>query len=319
MNRTNIALTFGCVLLMVSLVLVVIPEWGCQPIGMAIAVAVIAGFGVINIVVSQKQYRSVLREVTKVDDRVSRVEYRTQPVHDIRGTVAKTSTEVRESLRRIRILADEEGGMGQAGPDVWSWGRSEALEHSIFAPNTIRSSSISHRPKMHIPGRDAARQDMKVPGEHNLARILLAPDTDMKREIAYVGGVDLISSLELVGSVTVITPGMGEKAVSDSAAYIVVDLDTFAETAWRGVLDASKTRLYQELHSILASARKRGTVVILHGEGVPSHFTVSLEKLAHVRIQRNGPEFARWGNDVSSEVMEAIVAHDSRVEGLPER
>lgn len=322
MNNKKLFLILGLVVLLASLTLVAFPALGLQPIGMAIALAVIAGFSALSILSSHRQHRSLLREVTKVDDRLSRVEYRTQPVHDIRGSVVKTSAEVRETLRRIRELADERASAGSMGVDARSEGNPEAIQRSVFAPNSIRASAIQDRPKMHIPGRDAARQDMKMPGEQNLARLLLAPEADLKRDIAFVGGEGLLPTLKSVGTVTVITPGMGETAVSNSTAYLVVDIATIAETAWRGVLDASRTRLYQELHAVVKSAREHGTVVILHGHDVPSHFTASLEKLAHVRLQNNRMEPARWGSDVSTEVLEAIADFDSqapRVEVTTER
>lgn len=322
MNKKTLPLILGAVALLITLFLVAVPEPGYQRLGLALALALIASFIGISILSSRRQHRAllrelakvdnrVMRELAKVDDRVSRVEYRTQPVHDIRGSVVKTSSEVREALHHLRELAS--GGVSAASPDSEARpaGRTQPIEWPVFAPGAIRASAIESRPNMHTPGRDAARQEMNVPGERNLARILLAPESDLQREIAYIGGQDLIPNLESVGSVTVITPGMGEAAIADSTAYLVVDIASLPESTWRGTLDASRTHLFRELRTIILSARKKGSVVVLHGDDVPSHFTASLENLAHVQIRKGRPVPTRWGDDASSAVIDAIAAYDS--------
>lgn len=312
MKIRALVVVLGVIMLITALVFVALPELGMQPVGLAVALAFIAGISVVNVWASRRQHRSLLREVTKVDNRLSRVEYRTQPVHDIRGSVAKTSTETRETLRLLREFADD--GFPAANDTVGQGGvpQSGTSNRSIFSPVAVRAGDIRDRPKMHNPGRDAARQDMKVPGESNLVRLLLASETDLNREIAFIGGDGLIPTLESVGTVSVISPGMGKYAISDSTAFLVVDIATLNKSAWSGALDASRTRLFQELRTIVESARKRGAAVILHGVDVPSHFTASLENLAHANLRGHGFDHARWGDDVSSAVIGAIENFDAR-------
>lgn len=302
-------------------VLIAIPAMGLQPLGIAIAVAVLAGLLGFNLISSRKQHRALLREINKVDNRVSRVEFRTEPVHDIRGSVAKTSSGMREALQHLKTLVDDERPTAL-------WQQAQAMDGtvanpaSVFAPNTIPASPVQARPKMHVPGRDAAQQDMKVPSGRNLGHLLQASASALEREIALVGGRALVTKLESVGTVTVVTPGTAATAVGPSTAFLVIDLETLSESPWRGVLDASNTRLYLELHTAVKTARKRGTVVIVHGDTVPTHFTASLDKLAHVRLKNKRMEPARWGDDIHSEVIEAIgdfEKHISQNEVAPQR
>ncbi len=295
-------------MLLIALSLVALPALGYQPFGLALALGVIAGFIGVHVVLSRRQHRSLLQELIKVDNRVSKVEYRTQPVHDIRGSVVKTSVEMREVLAHLRELADGGVAASPLSSDERHAAPSQSTERSVFAPGAIPANAIQGRPRMHIAGRDAATQDMNHPGERNLARVLLAAETALRREIAYIGGQGLIPSLESVGSITGVAPGMGEAALSVSTSYFVIDLDTLSETPWRGALDASRTRLFQELRTIVMSARKMGIVVVVHGDDVPSHFTASLENLAHVRIRNNGLTPTRWGHDVNSALIDAISA-----------
>lgn len=305
MKFGTLVVVLGAIGTVSAIVLIAIPNLGLQSLGFAIAVAVLAGLLGFNLVSSRKQHRAVLREINKVDNRVSRVEFRTEPVHDIRGSVAKTSGGMREALQHLKTLVDDERPTAQ-------WPQAQAMDGivasptSVFAPGTIPASPVRARPKMHVPGRDAAQQVMKVPSGRNLEHLLQAPASALEREIALVGGKALTTKLESVGTVTVATPGTAESAVGPFTAYLVIDLGTLAESPWRGVLDASRTRLYQELHTAVKAARKRGTVVIVHGDTVPTHFTASLDKLAHVRLKNNRMEPARWGDDIHSEVIEAI-------------
>lgn len=304
-----------------AMVLIGIPKLGLQPLGIAIAVAVLAGLLGFNLISSRRQHRALLREINRVDKRVSRVEFRTEPVHDIRGSVAKTSGGMREALQHLKALVDDER------PTAF-WSQSQSVDgvtvspSSVFAPGTIPASPMQARPKMHVPGRDAAQQDMKVPSGRNLGHLLQAPDAALERAIALVGGKALVTRLESVGTVTIVTPGMAENAVGSTTAFLVIDLETLSESPWRGVLDASGTRLYQELHTAVKAARKRGTVVVVHGDIVPSQFTASLDRLAHVRLKSDRLEPARWGDDIHSDVIEAIVdieKHDSQDEVAPQR
>ncbi|WP_209373239.1 hypothetical protein [Brevibacterium renqingii] len=305
MKFGTLAAILGTIGTVAAVGLIAIPTLGLQPPGVAIAVAVLAGLLGFNLLSSRRQHRALLREINRVDNRVSRVEFRTEPVHDIRGSVAKTSGGMREALQHLKTLVDDER------PAAF-WVQSQSADgtsvshSSLFAPGTIPASPMQARPKMHVPGRDAAQQDMKVSSGRNLGHLLQAPDAALEREIALVGGKALVTKLESAGTVTIVTPGMAENAVGPTTAFLVIDLETLSESPWRGVLEASGTRLYQELHTAVKAARKRGTVVVVHGDSVPTHFTASLEKLAHVRLKNNELEPARWGDDIHSEVIKAI-------------
>lgn len=305
MKFGTLVAVLGTIGIVAAIVLIAVPALGLQSFGIAVAVASLAGLLGFSLLSSRRQHRALLREISRVDDRVSRVEYRTEPVHDIRGSVAKTSGGMREALHHLKTLVDDDRQSAFL-PQAQSGDGTASSLPSVFGPGTIPASPVQARPKMHVPGRDAAQQEMKVPSERNLGYLLQAPDAALERDIALVGGDALVTKLESVGKVSLVYPGTAVTAVGSSTAFLIIDLDTLSESPWRGVLDASGTRLYQELHTAVKVARNRGTVVIVHGDTVPTHFTASLDKLAHVRLKNNRMEPARWGGDVHSEVIAAM-------------
>src|SRR5699024_8208381 len=165
------------------------------PLGVAIAVAVLAGLLGFNLLSFRRQHRALLREINRVDNRVSRVEFRTEPVHDIRGSVAKTSGGMREALQHLKTLVDDERHTAY-WPQAQAMNGIVASPASVFAPGTIPASPVQARPKMHVPGRDAAQQDMKVPSGRNLGHLLQASASALEREIALVGGRALVTKLD---------------------------------------------------------------------------------------------------------------------------
>ncbi|VEW14736.1 Uncharacterised protein [Brevibacterium casei] len=311
-NIFALAISTATAALLIALLLISWPDFGLQPLGIALALAGVAGLNILIILYSRRRHRALIRAINDVDKRMSRVEYRTEPVHDIRGSVAKTSAGVREILTHLREVASGEADPSPLGSIGLPGSGSQPYGNSMFAPGSIPANAVQTRPTMHAPGRDAARQVMKVPGERNLARLLLAGDIETRREVAYIGGRKLVPFLESVARVTIVAPGTGEFAIPAETAFLVIDVASLSDTGWSGVLDASRTRMFQELRDIVLAARKRGVAVVVCGEVIPSHFTDSLHELAHVRVKNDGSGSTRWGDDVSSVVLDAIADYASQ-------
>lgn len=320
MTRKTAALAVGTALLVVSLILVAVPSLGLQPYGLASSIGILALFLIIAIQSSMRQHRAVLRELARLDDRMSRVEYRTLPIHDIRGSVVKTSAASDEALIHLRELADQGFVAGSTSEGTLAPHTAHHSERSVFGPETISAVAIQGRATAHVAGRNAARHENDGSSERNLTRIMQASDTERQREIALVGRGPLQDRLAPLGTITQLYPGTGTAGLPASLAYVIVDLPTIASSPWRGVLDASGSRLFTELHTLLTEARKRGAVILMHGQVPPSHFTASITSLAHVVVD-NGPASTRWGSDVEADVIRALTGEpagsNSDAEGAP--
>lgn len=313
MTKSRASLVLAAAALLVATVLLMLEPTLLKSIGLALALLAIAGLMVVALVSAKRQQWALLRSIRRLetqlkhtDDRLSRVEYRTQPLHDIKGSVVKTSAESHEALLHLRDLVDNGMAAAPAVGETHFGSQSGSKAASVYAPGTIRASSIERRPSAHVPGRDAARQEMDVTSERNLARLLSADDDQMHIELAFVGSSLVRERLSSICSVTAVHPGMGSAALSSSTSYLIISLDDLDSTSWRGCLDASGTRLYDELQGVLANARGRGIAVVLHGSTVPSHFTAELERQAHVVVGPDGRAETPWGSDIDSPVLSAL-------------
>ena len=305
--KKTVMLVGGGVILLLALILVGFPRLGLQSIGLAVSIGILATFLALSIRASTRQHRAVLREIGRVDNRVSRVEYRTEPIHDIRGSVVKTSAETHEALIHLREIADQGFPTASPADGVPAPSSAPRVERSIFAPETIRTAGVQGRPNLHSAGRDAARQESDGSSVRNLSRLLYATDAERKRDIAVIGAGSMAERLQGLGTVTRLTPGSALTGLPASPSYAVVDVTTLASSPWRGVLDASATQLFTELRSLLIDARKRGAVVVVHGRATPSHFSSSLEALAHVLVH-DGVASTRWGDDIESDLLHVMTS-----------
>lgn len=318
--RMGLTLTLSLVWTLVAVVAVL--AWG-HPAGVVALVltAVCTGF-----LVALRGVASVVdqREVTKLHQRLqnveslvegtrkyaSQTEYRTRSLEGFGNQLQRQQNSLSALQAESKALpAAVVGGVvnassAQAGSDASSRPR------DLFSPSAI-PAVLPDKRSAETVGRAAAA----VADDPRRAGILaeLLGETDQGEDtdrplVAVVGDRRTRQALETVARVHALAPSAS--AVPAEASYAVVDLAGTRTGRWSGMLESTGTTIYRPLADELTAARRRGTVVLVVEDGLPTgNFGPDLLSRSTLTLCPGDSvqaELDAWANDISTPVLDRL-------------